>query len=293
MENQFRELEVYIGPFKEWKGAKLDKKQSIRLISNGNKDTLKISANIHKSAASFWHTCTLQIYNLSQSTRKALESGLSVNVFAGYEGQEKELVYRGGIVYTNTERRGSDIITTVSCSTAMGGLLLSNTSKTYTQGVSVASIVKELAETIPGVSVDPTNIKISGTIGYAGFSFIGSTKDALDKLAYQYGFTWTIDNDVFVAVKDGQYISDGVILNAANGLRKVSPRIDGLWLYQDGADIEAQYQPNAGLWKIIRVESQLNPTMNKKYACHEISYNLSPKDEAWDMHIVNLLIFDL
>ena len=66
MENQFRELEVYIGPFKEWKGAKLDKKQSIRLISNGNKDTLKISANIHKSAASFWHTCTLQIYNLSQ-----------------------------------------------------------------------------------------------------------------------------------------------------------------------------------------------------------------------------------
>ena len=289
--NEYRELEVYIGPFAEWKGKPLDKRQAIKLISNGNINTPKISVSISKAALSVWHSCTIDIYNLSKETRAALKSGLSVNVFAGFEGQEKELVFRGGIIYTNNDRQGPDIVTKISCSTAMGGMLLSNTSKTYTNGVPIAQAVEELAKQIPGVTVDSKNIQISGKVGYSGFSFAGPTKQALDKLANQFGFSWTVDNDVFKAVADGKNTPGEAVLIPANGLRKVSPRINGMWMYQEGADIEAQYQPGVELWKVVTVKSVLNPTMNGKYCCHELNYNLCPKDSSWDMHIGNMIVF--
>lgn len=289
--NEYRELEIYIGPFAEWKGKPLDKKQAIKLVSNGNRDTPKIAVSISKAALSVWHTCTIDIYNLSQETRNAIKSGLSVNVYAGYEGQEKELVYRGGVIYSISDRQGADVVTKVSCSTAMGGLLLSNTSKTYTYGVPLDQAVIELANQIQGITVDPKNVQISGKIGYSGFSFAGSTKQALDKLAKQFGFSWTIDNDVFKAVTDGKATSDEAVLLPANGLRKVSPRINGLWMYQEGADIEAQYQPGVSLWKVVTVKSELNPNMSGKYCCHELDYTLCPKDSSWDMHIGNMIVF--
>lgn len=289
--NEFRELEIYFGPLEEWRGEKLNKNSAIKLISNGNINTPKISVSIHKAALAVWHTCTLDIYNLSAETRKALKSGLSVNVYAGYEGQEKELVYRGGIIYTNNDRQGSDIITRVSCSTAMGGMMMSNTSKTYTYGVPVAQAVEELAKQIPGVTVDPKNIQIKGSVGYSGFSFVGPTKQALDKLANQFGFSWTVDNNIFKAMADGGYEPGEEILISANGLRKVSPRVNGLWMYQEGADIEAQYQPGVQLWRVVNVKSGLNPNMTGKYCCHELDYNLCPKDNSWDMHIGNMIVF--
>lgn len=288
--NEYRELEVYIGPYEEWRGEPLNKKQAIRLVSNGNVNTLKISASIMKTIAPALDRCSLEIYNLSEDTRKSFKRGMSVNVFAGYEGQEKELVYKGGLAFAVTDRQGPDIITTLVCTCLQGGLMLAKLSKTYTQGVQVSQIVKELAETIPGVTVNPTNIKVKGTIGYAGFSFAGMTSDALNKLGSQFGFTWKINDGIFSAVQDGQIWSDGAVLSVAN-LRKVSPRISGPWPVQNGVDILAQYAPNVGPGKSVQVNSQLNPRLNRKYQCYEITYNLSPKDNAWEMHIVDLVAF--
>lgn len=287
------ELEIYIGPFSEWKQQKLDKNQAIKLVSNGNVDTLRISASISKSIAPIEDTATIQIYNLSEDTRNALRRGLSVNIFAGEEGQEKELVYKGGITRSLSVKNGPDIITNISCLTAQGGILMSKTAKSFSEGVELKDIVTELASSIEGVVVDPTNIEVNGQIGYAGFTFIGQTKDALNNLAKQYGFTWSINDGVFKAKKDGKFTPSNIILSDSNVLRKVSPRTDGPWSLQEGVDILARYMPNVGPWKQIKVISGLNKQMSRTYSCHQIEYSLAPKNNEWDMHIVDMLAFSM
>ena len=287
------ELEIYIGPFMEWQDKKLNKQQAIKLISNGNVDTLKISVNISKSIASVEDTCTIQIYNLSEDTRNAFRRGLSVNIFAGEEGMEKELVYKGGITRSLTLKNGPNIITNITCLTAQGGILMAKTAKSYSEGVNIKDIVTELAGGIEGVTIDPTNIDIDGTTGYAGFTFIGQTKDALNNLAKQYGFSWSINDGIFRAKKDGKFTSSNIILSDANVLRKVSPRTDGPWSLQEGVDILARYMPNVGPWKRIQVISGLNKKMSGTYSCHQIEYALDPKSNEWDMHIVDMLAFSM
>lgn len=290
MENEYRELEVYIGPFEEFRGRILNKPQSIKLVSNGNNNTLKISAEIHKAILDFC-TCVLHVWNLAPGTRASLKKEQDVFVFAGLEGREKELVYFGGIRYVNSERQGPDIITTIDCSTGLASYMRSTFSKTYTQGVSLKSAVKEIAEKMPGVSIDETNIKIEGEIGYNGFSCAGSVFNTLNDLSREYGFSWTIDDGIFKAQTDGEYNQTQMVLSASNGLRKVSPRLFGPWAYQRGADIEAQYQPNINLKDKIKVVSVLNEQQTGVYGINEIDYNLCPKDNSWEMHIVSLTPF--
>ena len=287
------ELEIYIGPFSEWKQQKLDKNQAIKLVSNGNVDTLRISASISKSIAPIEDTATIQIYNLSEDTRNALRRGLSVNIFAGEEGREKELVYKGGITRSLSVKNGPDIITTISCLTAQGGILMAKTAKSFSEGVEIKDIVAELASSIEGIVVDMANIDVSGQTGYSGFTFIGQTKDALNNLARQYGFTWSIDNGVFKAKKDGIYTPSNIILSDSNVLRKVSPRTDGPWSLQEGVDILARYMPNVGPWKQVKVISGINRQMSDTYSCHQIDYSLAPKSNEWDMHIVDMLAYSM
>ena len=287
----FREIELYIGPLQEWKGNR-GTTRAIKIVSNGNVDTLKVHASISKHVVSIMNQSTIQIWNLSRETINAIRrGGVSVNLYVGYEGKAKELLYSGGVIACKTARQGTDIITSLICLAGGSNLMRSTTSKSYANGVSVSSVVNELASTIPGISVDKANINIQGSIGFAGWSFVGSTKDALDKLAYQFGFSWNIQDGKFVAVQDGKTIGSGILLNATTGLRMVSPRLTGPLAIQEGVDIQALWQPNSGPGRLVRVVSETNPELNGSYACHSIEYDLCPKDDSWDMNITSFFTF--
>lgn len=285
----YRELELYIGPLQEWKGnAGLTR--AVKIVSNGNNNTLKVRANITKQVVSIMNYSTIQIWNLSRETMNAIrKGGVSVNLYAGYEGMEKELLYSGGVQRVKTERQGTDFVTSLMCLTGGSNLARAITSKTYTQGVPLGDIVRELALSIPGIEVD--TISVQGNVGNAGWSFIGSTKDALDKLAYQFGFSWNIQDGKFVAVQDGTTFGRGVLLNSSNGLRMISPRLTGPLLIQEGVDIQATYQPGVGPGKSVQIKSETNPELNGTYACHTVDYDLCPKEESWDMSITSFFTF--
>jgi hypothetical protein len=158
-------------------------------------------------------------------------------------------------------------------------------SKTYEKGVPVAQIVTEMAKSIPGIVVDPTKINVSGTIGYKGFSYAGSTKNGLQKLADQYGFSWSINNGTFVAMDDMSGRQTSILLNANSGLKEVSPRMFGINQVQEGVDISSIYVQGVDAGQIIRVVSSVSPEMTGSYTCHTIDYDLSPKENQWDMTI--------
>lgn len=288
----YRELEIFIGPLREFETKSGDRANSIHIVSNGNMNTLKVHVSCQKMVVSVTSQCTISIWNLKMDTINAIRTaGASVRVYAGYEGEEKNLLYSGGIRSVVTDRQGPDFVTKIICLAGGSSMIRSITSKSYSAGVDLKDAVMELAKQIPGITPDTANINLQGTIGYAGWSFMGSTKDALDKLAYQFGFSWHVDNGTFVAVQDGSYIGQGILLNSANGLRKVSPRLTGPLQIQEGVDIVAQFVPNVGPGKLVRVVSELNPNLNRSYVCHTVGYDLCPKDDSWNMDITSFFTF--
>lgn len=279
----YRELELFIGPFAEWKGQ--TGVSSVKLVCNGNVDTLRIDASVSKSIRGIDNSANITIYNLSQETREALRrKNISIKLYAGFEGEEKELVFAGGVLTALSFRQGTNIITKLSCRSGIGPAIRAVTSTTYTHGTSVKEIVKELAANFPNITVDPTNINVEGKIGYAGWSYVGLTKDALNKLAYQYGFSWTIQDGKFVAKQDRKSLKGRLLLDKEHGLRKVSPRLTGPMEIQEGVDIQATYNPGANPGSLISYKSEYDTSMNQ-FTIYSVEYELAPKTGNWDMNI--------
>ena len=107
----------------------------------------------------------------------------------------------------------------------------------------------------------------------------------MKKLGNQYGFSWNINNGVFVAIMDGHPKRTGILLNGKSGLRKVSPRLSGIMQVQQGVDIYSDYRQNVDTGQLIRVESSVDAKLNGNYEVHTIEYDLSPKDNEWSMSI--------
>ena len=278
------ELIVEIGPFKEWEGKK--DPGSVRIVSNGDINSMKVKVHIEKTKIYIPNLARISIWNLKKDTIDTFRTaGKEVRVYAGIQGYEKEYLYRGSLQATVTERIGTDYVTTLVCQTAGSNLSMAVVSKTWAEGVAVDQVVKEIVSTIPNVIYDPENNIINGKIGYKGFSFIGCAADALVKLGNQYGFSWSINNGVFVAIMDGKPRRTGIVLNSGSGLRKVSPRLSGILQIQDGVDILCKYKQNIEPGQLIRVESDVTPNLNGFYDAHTIEYDLCPKDESWEMNI--------
>lgn len=291
MREGYREIELYIGPLQEFESGSKEKANSLHIVSNGNVNTLKVRISCQKQAISAATQCFISIWNLRPQTRNVLrKAGALVKVYVGYEGQEKNLLFTGSIASAVTDRDGPDFITKLVCRAAGSNMVRSVVSKSYSAGVDLKSAVMELAKQFPNITPDPANVNLTGTIGYAGWSFVGSTKDALDKLAYQFGFSWYIENGTFHAFQDGTVSRETILLNSANGLRKVSPRLTGLLQIQEGTDISVQFVPNVGPGKSVRVVSETNPDLSREYYCFAVSYNLCPKDDSWDMDITTFNI---
>lgn len=280
-----RELVFEIGPFAEWETVK-DTQVGIRIVSNGNIGTLKATLHCQKNILSVPNNAEIRIWNLKSSTRQAFKkTGLYIKAYAGYEGGSHELLFSGSIEATKTKRVGADIVTTLVCLTGGSNLVRAAFTKTYEQGVPVSQIVTEMAQTIPGIVIDPTKINVSGTVGYKGFSYAGSTRYGLQKLADQYGFSWSINNGTFVALDDMSGRPSTILLNANSGLKEVSPRMFGINQVQEGVDISSIYVQGIDAGQIIRVVSSVSPELSGSYTCHTIDYDLSPKENQWDMTI--------
>ena len=278
------ELIVEIGPFQEWEGK--NEPGSLKIVSNGDINSMKIKVHVEKTKIYIPNLARISIWNLKRSTIDSLKTaGKEVRVYAGIQGYEKEYLYKGSLMGVVTERQGTDYVTTLTCQTSGSNLIRSVVSKTWTEGVAVDQVVREIVATIPNVTYDPLNNTIKGTIGYKGFSFVGTASTALTKLGNQFGFSWNINNGVFVVTMDGTPRRTGIVLNSRSGLRKVSPRLSGILQIQDGVDIYCVYQQNIEPGQLIRVESSVSPKLNGSYEAHTIEYDLCPKEDEWDMSI--------
>lgn len=284
-----RELLVEIGPFKETQNIPgvEGHGNGIRLISNGDIDTFKIQAHIEKTIAGAGNTAQVYIWNLSKETREALTTpGLSFNIYTREGEGDYTLAFFGGLTGVYTERMGADLRTRLIGFSAMSNLYILPANGSYAKGIEIKQVVKELAQKIPGITIDDTKIKVDGVVGEKGIATSGSIPEALTNLGKQFGFSWSIQDGIFIARKDGTGEKTAILLNSESGLIKVSPRFSGITQVQVGVDISSKYVEGIQPGQIVRVESKVvSENFNRNYLVHTLDCDLCPKTSDWNMHI--------
>lgn len=290
------ELELIIGPLKEYQGSQTQ--SGIRIVSNGDINTLHVAARIKKTVISVPNQSEISIWNLNEKTRNALTaSGIRIELWAGQKNQAKEMVFSGGLLNSVFEPvPGRGIITKLIAIDGQSSLIRASVAKTYDANTPVRDIILDIVKKLPGIEVRESELSIKSkkdgkelVAGFMGISLIGSPKSCLDKLARQFGFSWSIQNGIFTCTKDAEYMTSGVVLGGSTRLVKVSPLLSGPAQQQVGTAITCIYTPGVVPGHSVRVDSKVTPGLNGNYGVHTIDYDLDPKGNAWTMNIESFI----
>lgn len=284
-----RRIVVTLGPLEEWRG--MSSGQVVQFSSDGTPNGLKVSGTFHKTIMGMPNPSQISVVNLSRDTRNAIRGGLTkITVQLGWKNTDLHKVFQGSVLSAVSERTGADIVTKISAIQGFGALVRGVSSRTYEPGTPVADVVKSLAGDLPGLTVGGSGIEgIKGVIGPKGWSFAGSTKDALTQLANEFGFSWHVDDGAFKAVGDKAVFGGGASINGNDGgLISITPILSGPTQIQTGVKIKAMYVPGVQAGAYVRVSSVISPKLSGNYRVNTCTINVDAYSDQWTMDIDSL-----
>lgn len=181
-----------------------------------------IEFDITRNTLTSANVCQIRIYNLSQKNRNQIRFNVSdygnfrgITLRAGY-GSNLPVVFSGNISQAWSVREGVNFITQIECYD--GGFAFANaqTSVQYPAGTMQKDIIKNLAGSLPHVSLGVIG-DYPGALSRAN-SYSGSTTDILREIT---GSGFFIDNGKANALGTNEYIDNGsgiALINSASGL---------------------------------------------------------------------------
>lgn len=192
------------------------------------------------------------IYNLSADTaNKALKAGTPISFRAGYE-ESIDNIFAGTIKNVLRERRGPDTITRLIC---RGGKLTEDQAQinqTLGKNARVTDIIKACIKAMgyPAVIDDD---QFSDVDPYAsGYTLAGDPRVYLDNLASAHGFSYVIENERVIVVRNGSFRQGDVhVISQFTGMEGI-PEITEL-----GVDVTVRLNPKIRIGGRARIESTL------------------------------------
>jgi len=281
-----RRIVVTLGPLAEWQNK--PKGEIVQFKSDGTPDGLRITGQFSKTIMGMPSPSTISIYNLTEDTRNAIKGSLTkVTVEAGWSNTDLRKEFQGSVLNSFSERNGSDIVTKIICLPGYGAMVRGVSSITFSAGTPLKTAVKTLAANLPGINVSDNHINgITGKIGNRGFSFAGSTKDALTRMAEEYGFSWSIQDGNVNVIGDSFMLKDYYELNGEDGgLISVTPILSGPMQLQTGVNINALHIPGLTAGKTIRIKSSISKKYSGDYRIHTMKSDIDAYAESWRMSI--------
>lgn len=285
-----RRIRLTLGPLEEWRGQSSGQSsgRTLQFESDGTMDTLRVSGSFHKTIMGEPSPSTISVYNLARDTRDAIRAGMTkVTVLAGWRNTQMHVVFQGSVHSALSERNGAAIVTKITAAPGHGSLVRGVSSRTFFRGMSVRQAVKLLAGDLPGVLVIDSGIEgIPGALRGGSWTCAGKTRDALNQLAKEYGFSWHIDNGLFRALGN-KALFGGVTDLSGNGggLISVAPALNGPMQEGSGVKIKALYVPGITAGCGVRVNSAVSPGYNGVYRVHTVGIDLDSHGDAWTMDI--------
>ena len=236
-------------------------------------NNLHIGFSIEKDTTKESNKAKLEIYNLSEATRKKIElADTEVEIYAGYERAGGAiLAFKGTVTYGFTRDAGTDCITTLDLADGTVALRDSYCSLSYAPGTSAKTIIQRCANEmgVPVVYGDD----VGELESYKnGFSFIGQAKDGLTEICDALGLSWSIQNNILnIILAGGTSTNRGLVFSPQSGLVGVPERI-----------VQAEYKSNKSNPKKTQKERAKKEKPRKK-AGWKINTLLVPSVNPADM----------
>lgn len=226
---------------------------------------IKIAFSIKKDRSSKGNTGEITLFNIGPDTRSKLnDKGLKYEIKAGYAGLANiplvNTISSGDILEIATQRQGADIVTKLTIGEGVKTLSEAKLDKSYSEGISVKKVIKDLAGTLE-VGLGTLKDIASDTLN-SGYSSSGKSKDRLDELTSKLGLSWNIQNDELNVYKEGGSTSDtAVVLSSETGLLKAyktKAQKQGAAAPVDVVKFEALLNPEVKIGRQIKVVSEAN-----------------------------------
>lgn len=172
------------------------------------------------------NTGKVTIWNLNKEHLAELEKNdCVVIVRAGY-GDNISEAFKGTVTNASTSKEGADRMTEIELASSMVELRDTSFSLSYAEGTKTDVIYQEVASQMGlPLSTSPSAMEKS-TILSSGFSFVGSSKELLNRLTRMDGINWTIQDGVLQLLKPNEPISLNCYeLSADSGLIGLPKRV--------------------------------------------------------------------
>ena len=198
-------------------------------------NNLHIGFQIDKDTTKESNKGKLEIYNLSDATRKKIEvPDTEVEIYAGYKKAGGAiLAFKGSVTYGFTRDVGTDCITTLDLADGTKAMRDSYCSLSYAPGTSAKTIIQRCANEmgVPVVYGEDVGELESYQNGY---SYIGQADGALTEICNALGLSWSIQNNILnVILAGGTSTNRGLVFSPSSGLVGVPERI-----------VQAEYKSN-------------------------------------------------
>lgn len=178
---------------------------------------LRCRFRIEKSNKPTANSAIIEVYNLSEKSRNALQQENVIIVLeAGYIGTRRG-VFQGDLTKVEHRKDGADRITVIEAGDAQKDLQESFISKSYVSGTQISTVISDVIGTFKNVSFSQNIASvISGVKELAtGGSFEGSSVKVLNELLSTYGLSFS--------VQDGELIVEGNSALDDTEIQVVSP----------------------------------------------------------------------
>lgn len=180
---------------------------------------LRVAFEVFKSIESDRNSCRVDIYNLSETTRNNIPNDANslVRISAGYSENAGLLhIGQGNISNVIQTFKSPEIITTIYSKDGFKQTKNNVVSLSFSEKTPLKNIIDKLAANL---SLPISYANYDNTVLQGGYSYMGGVQGALDELATQFDFNWSIqDGELVIIKKNSSTKKQVVFLSATTGL---------------------------------------------------------------------------
>lgn len=186
--------------------------------------TLHISFSIEKSESETSNTAKVQVWNLSPSNLKVLDTkDCMIELQAGYK-DHIALIFVGNVVTTTTFLDGTDRLTEIDVVDGRVALRDTYISVSYKRKTNCKTVFDYIAKEMGVAVVYSKGCKFKNLP--KGFSYVGAAKNCLKKLCKTCGLSWSMQNEILHIRKPNEAISTrAYVISEETGLLDIPKRI--------------------------------------------------------------------
>lgn len=239
---------------------------------------IRVSFRIDKSFGARLGRAIIQVYNLADTTRQAMQKSrhkpaarpIYVGLAVGY-GDELRTVFRGSLLEGSTSRKGSDLITELEALDGGHDLRTAYTLRTVRAGERVIdAVLRDTTETGKGSITDMPQLTRARVL-------VGSSLQLIDELVPS-GAQWAIDNGLLHILRDGEIVSRYIPeVNAASGMLGTPEESPGY------VEFKTQLNPTIRIGGAVNLTSQAAPHMSGVYVVQAIGVSGDTHGSDWTM----------